>query len=62
MADDLRTQRLDLPRSLHVSSAHAPKPVRRVVPLTEPPRVVTYDGREFVVMFDGVDHHTVQDA
>jgi len=62
MSDDLRTQRLDLPRSLHVSSAHAPKPVRRVVAVTEPPRVVTYHGVDFLVMFDGVDHHTVQDA
>jgi len=62
MPDDLRTGSLDLPRSLHVSSAHAPKPVRRVVPITEPPRVVTYDGVDFLVMFDGVDHHTVQDA
>jgi len=53
---------LGLLTSHHVSAAHAPKPVRRVVAVTEPPRVVTYNGVDFLVMFDGVDHHTVQDA
>jgi len=55
-------QALGLLTSHHVSAAHAPKPVRRVVAVTEPPRVVTYHGVDFLVMFDGVDHHTVQDA
>jgi hypothetical protein len=49
------------PRSLHVSSMQTARPVRRVVPAREPPRTVTYDGVEFEVMFDGVDHCVVEE-
>jgi len=43
------------PTSLHVITAHAPKPVRRIVVPDGPPRTVTYDGHNFEVMFDGRD-------
>jgi hypothetical protein len=54
-------QALGLLSSHHVSAAHAPKPHRRVVPATEPRRIVTYDGVEFEVAYDGVDRHVIVD-
>jgi len=55
-----RAGRWQAPRSLHVSSAHAPRPVRRIVTRDTPPRTVTYDGVEFEVVFDGVDDRVVE--
>lgn len=57
-----RLRTLLLPTSHHVSAAHAPKPRHRVTPSADPPRVVTYDGVEFLVMYDGVDRYAVEEA
>jgi hypothetical protein len=46
-------------QSFHVASHHAPKPRLRVVPVTEPPRTVTYAGVEFEVMFDGTPQRAI---
>jgi hypothetical protein len=42
-------------------TAHAPRPLRHVVPHDGPRRVVTYDGVEFEVAYDGVNDREVQD-
>lgn len=49
------------PRMVHVISAHAPKPLRRIVPRDAPPRTVTYDGIEFEIVFDGVADRVLED-
>jgi len=48
-----------LSKTLHVITAHAPKPRIRVAPAADPPRVVVYEGHAFEVMFDGVDRFVV---
>ncbi len=50
-----------LPVTPHVRSAGGPRPRQRVVPSATPPRVVTYDGTEFEVMFDGVADRVIVD-
>ena len=60
MPDDVHvTDERQLPKTLHVITAHAPKPRLRVVPATDPPRTVTYAGVEFEVMFDGTPQRVV---
>jgi hypothetical protein len=50
------------PPPLRVQAVLAPRPRRRVIPSEAPPRIVSYDGQEFEVVFDGVADRVIVES